>query len=97
MELVTKAQVEQLDEQAKGAGLMIGIPGELYTATISNISSLYIERINGRWEVWRETHYPGQSEAISRKTIGTGSKLEDVLPKVKRYLDYIASKKGSAT
>ncbi|MDJ0288212.1 MULTISPECIES: hypothetical protein [Bacillus] len=57
------------DEKAKAAGLMIGIPGVLYTVTISNVSSVYIERVDGKWEEWRETHYPGQKQPISTKVI----------------------------
>ncbi|MDP9742305.1 UNVERIFIED_ORG: hypothetical protein QFZ59_004135 [Bacillus sp. B2I3] len=33
----------EMDNQAKKAGFMIAIPGELYTVTLSNLSSVYIE------------------------------------------------------
>lgn len=94
IELVTKAQVEQLNEQARGAGLMIGIPGELYTATISNVSNVYVEWIDGKWEAWRETHYPQQHRPISTKVIATGNTFDYVLVKVKRYLNCIMKKRG---
>lgn len=83
------------DNQANQAGLMIAIPGEVYTVTLSNISSIYVERIQGRWEAWRETHYPRQRQAISSKIIATGNTFDFVLLKVKRYLDYIIKKRDS--
>lgn len=97
IELVAKSQVERLDEKARGAGLMIGIPGELYTVTLSKVSSIYIERKEGRWEARRETHYPDNSKAVSSKTIARASTFDCVLPKVNRYLDYIDRKRGDIT
>lgn len=82
------------DKQAQKAGLMIGIPGVLYTVTISKVSSVYMERIDSHWEAWREVHYAEQIKAISAKTIASGSTFEYVLQKVKRYLHYIEQKRG---
>lgn len=81
------------DNQAKQAGLVIAIPGELYTVTLSNVSSIYVEHIEDRWEVWKETHYTHQRIAISSKIIATGKTFEFVLIKVKRYLNYIIKKR----
>lgn len=81
------------DNQAKQAGFMIAIPGELYTVTLSNVSSIYVEHIEGVWEARRETHYPHQRQAISSKIIATGNTFEFVLLKVKQYLDYIIKKR----
>jgi len=81
------------DNQASQAGFMIAISGELYTANLSNVSSIYIEHIESRWQGWRETHYPHQYKAISSKIIATGNTFEYVLLKVKQYLDYIIKKR----
>ena len=81
------------DNQAKRAGLIIAIPGELYTATLNNVSSVYFEHIEDGWEARRETHYPHQYKAISSKIIAIGNTFEFVLQKVKQYLDYIIKKR----
>jgi hypothetical protein len=81
------------DNQAKQAGFMIAIPGELYTASLSNVSSIYVEHIDDRWQAWRETHYPYQRKTISSKIIATGNTFDFVLLKVKQYLDYIIKKR----
>lgn len=82
------------DNQAKRVGLMIAIPGELYTVTLNNVSSVYFERIENGWEAWRETHYPQQYKVISSKIIANGNTFEFVLQKVKQYLDYIIKKRA---
>lgn len=81
------------DNQAKRAGLMIAIPGELYTVTLNNVSSVYFEHIENGWEARRETHYPHQYKAISSKIIANGNTFEFVLLKIKQYLDYIVKKR----
>ncbi|MCY8233894.1 hypothetical protein [Priestia endophytica] len=81
------------DKKAKVNGLMIGIPGKLYTVTLSKISSIYIEQIEGGWEAWRETHYPCQRKLISSKIIANGNTFDFVLLRVKQYLDYINRKR----
>jgi hypothetical protein len=93
LELVATAEAEQLDKKAKQAGLMIAIPGEMYTLTISTVSAVYIERVGDKWEAWRETHCFGQRKPISVKVIGTSSELEYVLVSVKKYLRYIGEKR----
>ncbi len=86
----------EMDSQAKQAGFIITIPGELYTVTLSNISSVYIEHIENRWEAWRETHYSHQRKAASSKIIATGDTFDFVFLKVKQYLDYIIKKRRKA-
>lgn len=83
------------DNQAKRAGLMIAIPGELYTVTLNNVSSVYFEHIENGWKAWRETHYPHQYKVISSKIIANGNTFEFVLQKVKQYLDYIIKKRDT--
>lgn len=84
------------DNQAKRAGLMTAIPGELYTLTLNNVSSVYFEHIENGWEAWRETHYLHQYKVISSKMIAKGNTFEFVLQKVKQYLDYIIKKREKA-
>jgi hypothetical protein len=80
------------DDRAKRAGFMVAIPGELYTVTLSNVSIIYVEHIEGGWEAWRETHYPNLRKAASSKIIATGNTFDFVLQKVKQYLVYIIKK-----
>ncbi|MDR7239654.1 hypothetical protein [Neobacillus drentensis] len=81
------------DERAKQAGFMVAIPGELYTVTLSNVSIIYVEHIEGRWEAWRENHYPRSLRiAASSKIIANGNTFDFVLQKVKQYLVYIINK-----
>lgn len=81
------------DNQAKRAGLMIAIPGELYTMDLNQFSSIYVEHIEQRWEAWRETHYKFQRKVISNNVIATGNTFNFVISKVEQYLDYINKKK----
>lgn len=81
------------DNKAKRAGFMIAIPGEMYTATLSKVSSIYVEHIEEGWQGWRETHFSHQCKAISSKIIATGNTFDFVLLKVKQYLDYIIKKR----
>ncbi|WP_052475332.1 hypothetical protein [Bacillus badius] len=78
------------DNQAKKAGFLIAIPGQLYTVTLSKISSIYIEHIQKSWEAWRETHYQGRQQVI--KFIATGKTLDYVLVKVRNYLEYVTAR-----
>ncbi|PRS27016.1 hypothetical protein C6X99_17225 [Bacillus pumilus] len=43
------------DNKVKRAGLIIAIPGELYTVTLNNVSSVYFEQIENGWEVERNS------------------------------------------
>lgn len=78
-------RIFQLDRQAKEAGLLIYIPGTLYGLTINKSSGLYVERVNGQFEAWREMHYNGRR---IEKIIATGE-CNQVLKKVESYLNYI--------
>ncbi|MDQ0221359.1 hypothetical protein J2S21_004529 [Peribacillus cavernae] len=73
---------------------MVAIPGELYTVTLSNVSSIYVEYIEGGWEAWRETQYPNQRKIINSKIIANSNTVDFVFRKVEQYLDYIIKKKG---
>ncbi|GAB6259316.1 hypothetical protein [Peribacillus sp. N1] len=46
--------VLERDNKAKQTGFMIGIPGEVYTVTLSKFCSIYVEHIEDGWEAWRE-------------------------------------------
>ncbi len=83
------------DSKAKAAGFMIGVPGELYTLSLSKSSAVYIEQIGGGWQAWRETYQKGREQAVSTKTIVKASTLDYVLMKVKGYFAYIERKRGA--
>lgn len=82
--------IKRMDKQAKAAGFMIGVPGQLYTLSLSKISAVYIEQIGGGWQAWRETYQKGQEQAMSTKTIAKANTLDYVLMKAKGYFEYIS-------
>lgn len=84
---------ERHDKKAKESGFAIGVSGELYTLSVSNRSSVYIEKIGDEWEAWRETYQTGRQKAISTKTIAKGRTLDYVLMKAKGYLKFLESKR----
>lgn len=84
------------DKKAKDLGLLIGLPGTIYTNSINRHSSVYIEQINDVWVAWRETYKPGDGfrakRAISYRTIVESEDFDYVLQAYKRYIDYVSSK-----
>jgi hypothetical protein len=83
------------DTKAKSAGLIIGIPGTLYTMTLSQDSVAYIECVNGNWVCWRETYLTGRQEAKSHKILAQGGTFDYVLMQFKKYIDYISRKSAN--
>jgi len=82
------------DIQAKRAGFMIGLTGQVYTRSLSKNSIVFIEQIDNKWEAWRETYQKGKCKAVSVKIICSASTFEYVLLKTKNYFDYIERKWG---
>lgn len=80
------------DTQAKQAGFMIGISGEVYTRSLSKNSIVFIEQIGSNWEAWRETYQKNNQRAISVKGICNAATFEYVLLKTNSYFDYIERK-----
>lgn len=78
------------DEAAKQSGLMIGIPGTLYTWTVSRFSTAYIEHYNGEWVAWRETYQKGKAKAISHKFIAKGNTFAYVLEVFRKYMTNVS-------
>ncbi|PTH60462.1 pathogenicity island protein [Staphylococcus arlettae] len=76
------------DIQAKDAGLIIGIPNEIYFMAISKTSTVYVEWIDTRWMAWRETYILNSSKRRSYKRIAHGE-FEEVIQRVKGYLEFI--------
>jgi hypothetical protein len=77
------------DIQAKQAGFMIGISGEVYTRSLSKNSIVYIERIGSNWDAWRETYQKNKESPVSVKVICSGVTFDYVLLKAISYFDYI--------
>lgn len=80
------------DTQAKQAGFMIGISGEMYTRSLSKSSMVYIEQIGSNWEAWRETYRKNIPKAISVKSICKAATFEYVLLMVERYFNILSGK-----
>ncbi|WP_310877585.1 hypothetical protein [Priestia megaterium] len=80
------------DELAKKAEFIIGVSGLLYEYTLNKHSSLYLEQLNKKWFVWRETYQRHRSEAINSKVIESGNEFEYVLLKAKKYIKFVQDK-----
>lgn len=81
------------DDEAKKIGLMVGIPNEIYTCSISRYSNLYIEFVKNKWVAWRETYVPNKDKCKSYKVIAHGS-FELVMIRTKSYLRFINKNRG---
>lgn len=82
------------DIQAKYAGLIIGIPNEIYFMAISKTSTVYVEWIEMRWMAWRETYILNSNKRKSYKRIAHGE-FEEVIKRVKSYLEFIQNNQNS--
>lgn len=76
------------DQKARSIGLLIGLSGQLYTISISRVSDVYIEHIDGQWVGWRERHYTGDLQPSGVKIIVTGT-FDHAMAKTEKYLKYI--------
>ncbi|MDU9349073.1 MULTISPECIES: pathogenicity island protein [Staphylococcus] len=81
------------DKQAKKIGLIVGIPEEMYFCSISKISAVYVEYIDEKWVVWRESYVPNTKRRTSYKLIAHGG-FELVMARTKNYLGYIKKNRG---
>ncbi|WP_096823916.1 pathogenicity island protein [Staphylococcus nepalensis] len=80
------------DKQAEKIGLIIGLSQEIYFCSISKVSSVYVELINDKWVVWRESYVPNTNHRTSYKLIAQGN-FELVIARTKNYLGYIKKNK----
>ncbi|MDW3787174.1 pathogenicity island protein [Staphylococcus ureilyticus] len=81
------------DAQANKAGLIVGIPEEMYFCSISKVSQLYVEYIDNNWVAWRESYVPNSNRRTSYKMIAHGG-FELVIARTKNYLEYIKKNRG---
>ena len=81
-------EIINYDLHAKEAGLIVGVPNEIYFMAISKTSTVYVEWIDTRWMAWRETYILNSSKRKSYKRIAHGE-FEEVIPRVKGYLEFI--------
>lgn len=83
--------LSQQDKQAKQAGFVIGVPGELYFATLRRAigyeMTVYMERQDTSWLVWRETYTKGKPTAT--KDIYKGTSFTTALQKATRYIQAV--------
>jgi len=86
---IEQTDTEHRDEKAKSIGLLVGISDQLYFTTISRISNVYIDYIDGQWIAWRETHYTGEIEPSDVKVIAKAATFDYVVMKTKSYLEFI--------
>lgn len=87
-------KILERDYRAKNVGFIIGLPGELYTRTLSKQSCIYIEQIGSEWQAWRETYQSKKEKAVSYKFIFASETFELVVLKAKSYFDYIERKRS---
>lgn len=78
------------DSQAMSINFLVGITGQLYCRKVSISSMAYIEEINGKWSVWRETHQKGRVEAVSIKNIAIDVSFSQAIEKARNYFNYMA-------
>ena len=81
------------DKQAEKIGLIVGITEEMYFCSISKISAVYVEYIDEKWVVWRESYVPNTNRRTSYKLIAHGG-FELVIARTKNYLGYIKKNRG---
>lgn len=86
-------QVLDRDQTAKRIGLVIGLPGEIYTLTLNNNSSLFVEVVNGDWQGWRENQ---ASTYQSSKILARGN-FYHVMDRVKDYIAFLERVRGKTT
>lgn len=82
------------DEQARAAGVLIGIPGTLYLWPVSRSSTAYMEKAGGVWTAYRESYIPGKTTANSIKIISEGNTFEYIFSQYTKYIDYVNKKRG---
>ncbi|GGK31693.1 hypothetical protein GCM10010965_25680 [Caldalkalibacillus thermarum] len=79
------------DKEAKQAGFVIGVPGEIYFATVRRDvgyeMTVYMERQGTTWQVWRETYTKGKPTAT--KDIYSGTSFTTALQKAIRYIQAV--------
>lgn len=81
------------DAQANKAGLIVGIPEEMYFCSISKVSQVYVEYIDNNWVAWRESYVSNSNRRTSYKMIAHGG-FELVIARTKNYLEYIKKNRG---
>lgn len=81
------------DTRALDNGILIGIPGTLYTFTISRFSSAYVEYVGGEWIAIRETYKPGKSTPSTFKVISRGNTFDYVFNEFMGYKNFLDKKK----
>lgn len=73
------------DAQAKKAGLVIGLTGQVYFCSINSKSAVYMEQTNGHWELWRETYHDGRRHSASIQVICIDSEFDKTILRAKGY------------
>lgn len=78
------------DTQARKVGLIVGISEEIYFCSLSHVSTVYVERIDDHWEVWRENYIPNMNHRKNYKVLASGE-FDYVIARTKNYLKYMKS------
>lgn len=92
--MIITTEQASIDDRARNIGLIVGIPYELYMWTVSRYSTLYMEYINNKWIVWRETYDSNKPNCISYKNIACSNDFNKVLTSAKKYMSYVKSKRS---
>lgn len=77
------------DKQIRSIGGQIGIPGTLYSWTVSHSSTAYIEKTVTGWIAYRESYVPSKKKANSYKVICEGNTFDYVFTQYEKYIGYI--------
>lgn len=81
------------DLLARENGILIGIPGTLYTFTINRNTIAYVDCVDGEWIATRETYKRGVRTATSHKVIARGNTFEYVFNEFVSYKNFITGNK----
>lgn len=81
------------DLAAKRLGLLVAISGEMYSCSISRVSEVFLEKVNGKWIGWRESFETGNSKSKGSKVIVKANTFNYALQEIEGYLNFIKSKK----
>lgn len=77
------------NEKAREIGLLIGISGEVYFLSISKVSDVYVDFINGQWVAWRERCTSGDLQSSDVKVIATSKSFDYVIARTEAYFSYL--------
>lgn len=93
-EIIQQTHSEQMDKQARAAGFLPLISGEVYERQYAVRSHVFVVLDGNRWSAWRETWGGSSLKAVSYKIIVEHVPSFGVaLQNAKRYADFVGRRK----